>query len=53
MQTQADELQSFCQGRLARYKIPRRVEFVAGLPYSPYGKVLKSELKAMFVSDNR
>lgn len=46
--TEAQELQDFCQERLARFKIPRRVEFVDSLPYSPYGKVLKTELKTRF-----
>ena len=44
-----DELLQFCAGRLAKYKIPKRVEFVESLPYSPYGKVIKAELKAKFV----
>jgi len=44
----ADELIQFCAGRLAKYKIPKRVEFVESLPYSPYGKVIKAELKAKF-----
>jgi fatty-acyl-CoA synthase len=43
------ELLEFCQGRLAKYKIPKRVEFVETLPYSPYGKVIKSELREMFL----
>jgi len=41
----AEELLVHCDGRLARYKIPKRVEFVAGLPYSPYGKVIKADLR--------
>ena len=41
----AEELLAFCQGRLAKYKIPRRVEIVTSLPYSPYGKVMKAELR--------
>lgn len=41
----AEELLTFCQGRLAKYKIPKRVEFVESLPYSPYGKVIKAELR--------
>ncbi|HEX5837913.1 MAG TPA: long-chain fatty acid--CoA ligase [Anaerolineales bacterium] len=45
----AEELLQFCQGRLARYKIPRRIEFVDTLPYSPYGKVIKAELRKMFL----
>jgi fatty-acyl-CoA synthase len=42
-----DELRAFCAGRLARYKVPKQVKFVDALPVSPYGKVLKSELRAM------
>ena len=43
------ELRDFCATRLARYKVPKRVEFVDALPYSPYGKVMKLELKQRFV----
>ncbi|MGD8967027.1 MAG: long-chain fatty acid--CoA ligase [Anaerolineae bacterium] len=43
------ELKAFCQGKLARYKIPKRVVFTDALPYSPYGKVMKIELKKRFV----
>jgi fatty-acyl-CoA synthase len=48
-----EELLKFCQGRLAKYKIPRRIEFVETLPYSPYGKVMKAELRRMFVESSR
>lgn len=44
----ADELLKFCAGRLAKYKIPKRIEFVDTMPYSPYGKVIKAELKTKF-----
>ena len=44
-----EELQEFCRERLARYKVPKRVEFVDELPYSPYGKVIKAELRKMFI----
>ncbi len=40
-----DELKAFCEGKLARYKIPKRVVFTEALPYSPYGKVEKNKLK--------
>ena len=46
----AEALLAFCRGRLARYKIPKRVEFVDSLPYSPYGKVMKANLRERFVS---
>ncbi len=44
-----DELRQFCAGRLARYKVPKHVAFVDALPVSPYGKVMKAELKRRFV----
>jgi acyl-CoA synthetase (AMP-forming)/AMP-acid ligase II len=48
--TSAEELLQFCQGRLAKYKIPKKVQFVDALPYSPYGKVIKAELRKMFLT---
>jgi fatty-acyl-CoA synthase len=41
----AAELLKHCQVSLAKYKIPGMIEFVDSLPYSPYGKVIKSELR--------
>ncbi len=38
----------FCQGKLARYKIPRVVEFVTEVPRNPTGKVLKRLLRERF-----
>ena len=46
----ANELFAFCQNRLAKFKIPKRIIFVESLPYSPYGKVIKAELRAAFLS---
>jgi fatty-acyl-CoA synthase len=43
-----EELKAFCGERLARYKIPKQVVFADDLPYSPYGKVLKVELKKRY-----
>jgi fatty-acyl-CoA synthase len=47
----AEELLNFCSGRLAKYKIPKRIEFVDALPYSPYGKVMKAELRKQWIVD--
>ncbi len=47
----AEELLQFCQGRLAKYKIPKKVQFVEALPYSPYGKVIKADLRMMFMTN--
>ena len=40
-----EELQVFCEGRLAGYKRPRRVWFVSALPRSAGGKLLRRELR--------
>jgi len=44
-QASAAELLVHCQSHLAKYKIPKRIEFVDSLPYSPYGKVIKAKLR--------
>jgi long-chain acyl-CoA synthetase len=46
----ADELVAFARERLAGYKLPRSIEFVAGLPRTPSGKVLKRELRERAVT---
>jgi fatty-acyl-CoA synthase len=40
----ADELVGFCRERLARFKVPKRVVFVAELPRNSMGKIQKAEL---------
>jgi fatty-acyl-CoA synthase len=45
-----DELIAFLQDNLARYKVPKSVEFLAELPISGAGKILKRELRERFVS---
>ena len=46
-----EELLAYCRERLARYKVPKRVVFAPSLPYSPYGKVIKAELRRLYGSD--
>jgi len=41
----AETLQEFLAPRLARFKIPRRFVFLAELPRTPYGKVVKGDLR--------
>ena len=43
-----DDLIAFARERLAGYKLPRSVDFVADLPRTPSGKVLKRELRERF-----
>jgi fatty-acyl-CoA synthase len=43
--TTAETLADYLTRRIARYKVPRRFVFVDALPRTPYGKVLKEELR--------
>jgi fatty-acyl-CoA synthase len=43
------ELLDFCQGKMARYKIPKRVAFADTFPYSPYGKIEKKKLREQYL----
>ncbi|MCB8928738.1 MAG: long-chain fatty acid--CoA ligase [Ardenticatenaceae bacterium] len=46
------EVIDFCQGKLARYKIPKQVRFMKELPRTAAGKVLKRELREMVTVDS-
>jgi O-succinylbenzoic acid--CoA ligase len=41
----ADELVAFCAERLAKYKIPRNIEFAAALPRTAAGKLQRHRLR--------
>jgi long-chain acyl-CoA synthetase len=41
----ADEILAFCSGRLAKFKTPKTVDFVAELPRDPNGKLYKRKLR--------
>jgi long-chain acyl-CoA synthetase len=41
----AEQVETFCRERMAAYKVPRLVEFVAEIPKSPTGKILKRVLR--------
>jgi len=41
----ASELKAFLAPRLAKFKIPREFVFVSSLPRTPYGKVVKNQLR--------
>jgi long-chain acyl-CoA synthetase len=45
MQADEKEIKRYCMERLARFKVPRVVEFRDSLPMTPTGKVLKRELR--------
>lgn len=41
----AEEIIAYCKAKMARYKVPKYVEFCNSLPKSPIGKVLRRLLK--------
>lgn len=47
-QATAEEIMAFCGERLADYKCPKRVVFVADIPKGPTGKLLKRELARIY-----
>ncbi|MGH8822675.1 MAG: AMP-binding enzyme, partial [Rhodoferax sp.] len=44
-QASADEIRAHCKDLIGGYKCPRSVEFLAALPVSGAGKVLKTRLR--------
>ncbi len=47
----AADLTAFLEGRLARYKVPRDFVFLDALPRTPYGKVVKGELRDRYLGE--
>jgi acyl-CoA synthetase (AMP-forming)/AMP-acid ligase II len=45
------EIRGFCDGRIARYKIPRYVRFMTGFPLTVTGKVAKYRLRQQVARD--
>jgi long-chain acyl-CoA synthetase len=44
------ELIAYCKERIAGFKCPRSVDFIAELPRNPTGKILKRELRKHYWS---
>ena len=44
----SDDIMAYCVGKLARYKLPKAVEFIDVIPRNPSGKALKRELRERF-----
>lgn len=43
----ADELRAFCEGRIARFKLPKFVRFVSDFPMTASGKIQKYKLREL------
>lgn len=46
-----NEVIEFCKGKLAKYKIPKKVTFIDVLPRTATGKILKKELRAKYIKE--
>ena len=42
------EILDHCDGKLAKFKMPKGVEFVNDIPHNPAGKVFKRTLREQF-----
>lgn len=49
----ASELQEYVKERLATYSYPREIEFIASLPMTVTGKVIRRDLKARAAAEGR
>jgi fatty-acyl-CoA synthase len=47
----ADEIRTFCQGRIAHFKIPRHVRFVAEFPMTATGKAQKFMMRKQMMGE--
>ena len=48
-----EEVIKYCAEKLAKYKVPKSVEFMTALPKSGVGKILRKELRAMEVAKTK
>ena len=47
----AEEIKAYCEGRIARFKIPRYIRFVDSFPMTASGKVQKFKLREIHMSE--
>jgi len=45
-----EEMEAYCEGKLARYKIPKKISFVEEVTRTLTGKIMKEELRKRFAS---
>jgi fatty-acyl-CoA synthase len=49
--TSSEEIQEFCRGSIANYKVPRYVKFVDDFPMTASGKIQKFKLREMAIKE--
>ncbi|HWE45462.1 MAG TPA: AMP-binding protein [Caulobacteraceae bacterium] len=47
----ADEIAAFCRDRIAHYKVPQHIRFVAAFPMTVTGKVQKFEIRQAMIAE--
>ena len=47
----AEEIQAFCRGQIAHYKVPRHIKFVDGFPMTVTGKVQKFVMREQMIQE--
>jgi fatty-acyl-CoA synthase len=50
-QATADEIDSFCRGQIAHYKVPRYIRFVETFPMTVTGKVQKFQIREAMIAE--
>ncbi|MGH9763861.1 MAG: AMP-binding enzyme, partial [Blastocatellia bacterium] len=48
----ADEITAFCEGKIAKFKIPRFVKFVESFPLTASGKVQRFKLREVHIQEH-
>ena len=48
-----DEIKEFCRGKMASFKLPRKVDFVKEIPYVGSGKVNKKKMREEYWKDEK
>ncbi|HKP16952.1 MAG TPA: long-chain fatty acid--CoA ligase [Gaiellaceae bacterium] len=48
-----EDISAFCATKLAKFKVPKRIEFVDALPRNPSGKVLKRVLRERLADQDK
>lgn len=51
MEMTEDEVRDFCRNKIANYKIPKYVKFVAGYPMTASGKIQKFKMREMAIKE--
>jgi len=46
-----EEIQEYCKGQIAHYKIPQYVRFTEGFPMTVTGKIRKIEMRELSIAE--